>query len=171
MRLNLPTPRSGHPPATLASSAKGQLPTYRGHFQDFVFDFESRLLSYNGRLSSLSTEIDAAQRKVWGANNLKGSVSLRQYNCGPTCMGCPHPTWYVLRLRTNARIGSPAYGRHFIAPVKTANPSRFSHVYRAPLVRDLVNEALRLIARRNLFFAHTRKLRQHISVVDVAAGG
>lgn len=43
-------------------------------------------------LDQLSQALMAAQPK------LPGAITLERHNCGPGCLGCPHPRWKVWRL-------------------------------------------------------------------------
>lgn len=120
-----------------------------------------QLAAYRDALNTLSQRIIDHQQAKWGADR-GGNILLRFNHCGHGCLGCPHPVWYILRLKRVTRYG-PDYGKYFVTFQRISTPGRASRVRTNPTLHTMVKKANKLIATRTLLVDHLSRLRQHLA--------
>lgn len=125
-----------------------------------------RMLELTDALFTASQRILEIEKEVYGGN-AEGNVLLILSDCGTGCMGCPHPAWRQVRIRSNTKIGSKHYGERFLSKHRITRPSRVSRVQNHAPLHAAVRHALYVIEARSELIDFVSRLRRHLKSKQV----
>lgn len=124
-----------------------------------------RMEIYNLRLRQLSAKLLVLQKQKWGYD-ANGNVLAKLHDCGYGCMGCPHLSWYTLRVRRVNDTAKRNYGRRYVTFRRIKHPAKVSRVQQFPELLSLIHSINDTAADRARLVGFLSRLRKHLGLTQ-----